>query len=160
MTKREAYVLGWAYGRLASALGDKYDRSGIKFGQAMERPLSGFAAIHSAAMGNRDVDDDLSQQIANALDEIDIDNLSDESTEPVIPLDLQGSWDLGYHKGLNNSMLPIYGFSIDTARKKAGMSQVELAEKTGFNQAQISRWERGINRPSAEQIEKIKRALE
>lgn len=159
MTKREAYVFGWVYGRLAAALGDDYDRTGFKFGEAAMRPLSGFALIHHAAMERHLINDDLERQIANALDEVEIDNVSDESPEPVLPLELQGSWDLGYYRGLRNSALPINGFSIEDSRKKAGLSQKELAEKLNVNQALISRWERGITRPSDAQLEKIKAVL-
>ena len=159
MTKREAYVFGWVYGRLAAALGTDYDRTGFKFGEASMRPLSGFARIHHAAIERNIIDEDLERQIANALVEVDIDNIIGKSPEPVLPLPFQASWDLGYYKGFSNSALPIDGFSIDDARKKAGLSQNELAEKLGVNQALISRWERGITRPSDAQLEKIKSVL-
>ena len=159
MTKREVYVFGWVYGRLAAALGDCYDRTGFKLGEAAKRPLSGFALIHNAAMEKHLIKDDLDRQIGNALDEIEIDNISDESPEPVLPLELQGSWNLGYYKGHSGAALPINGFSIEDARGKAGLSQQELAERLGVDQPLISRWERGIVRPSDDQFEKIKAAL-
>ena len=159
MTKREAYAFGWVYGRLASVLGDNYDRTGFKYGEAAQRPLTGFTLIHHAAREQHLITDELEQQIANALDEIDIDNIPDESPEPVIPMELRGSWDLGYYRGYKNSAMPIDGFSIEDARKKAGLSQLELAQKLGVNQPQISRWERGINRPSDTQLERIKAVL-
>ena len=40
------------------------------------------------------------------------------------------------------------GQSLKNRREKAGLSQSELARKTGVNQQSMSRWEMGINAPN------------
>jgi len=42
-------------------------------------------------------------------------------------------------------------------RKAAGLTQVEAAERLGIPHTNISRWERGINSISPENIEKVAR---
>ena len=45
------------------------------------------------------------------------------------------------------------------ARKAAGVTQTELAERTGIGQSEISRIERGIGNPTEETLAKIGRAM-
>jgi transcriptional regulator with XRE-family HTH domain len=38
---------------------------------------------------------------------------------------------------------------------RRGLSQLELAEKTGRDRAQVARWERGVNIPSFENLREL-----
>lgn len=49
--------------------------------------------------------------------------------------------------------------AVKHARAVAGISQKELSEKTGINQADISRIERGLANPSISTLERIAEAL-
>lgn len=51
------------------------------------------------------------------------------------------------------------GKNINKARKKAKLTQEQLAEKTGVHVSYISRIERGVVNPSTEVIENIVKAL-
>jgi len=51
------------------------------------------------------------------------------------------------------------GIKIKRIRKALGMSQMELAEGVGVSFQQIQKYEKGINRISAERIQQIARAL-
>ena len=51
------------------------------------------------------------------------------------------------------------GENIKKARKKAGISQVELAERLKVYQKDISRWENGIYTPSIEMFTRICKEL-
>lgn len=44
-------------------------------------------------------------------------------------------------------------------RKRAGLNQMELAERLGTSQSGVSAWERGRNGPPVRDIKKIARAL-
>ena len=48
---------------------------------------------------------------------------------------------------------------IRAARKAAGLSQTELAEKIGVVQSNVCRWERGAHRPQIDTLKKIAEAL-
>lgn len=48
---------------------------------------------------------------------------------------------------------------IKHARVEAGLSQADLAERTGVSQALVSRWERGKSTPSGEQSALLQKAL-
>lgn len=48
---------------------------------------------------------------------------------------------------------------LKEARKAAGLTQVELAEKIGCTQKDVSRWENGKHDPTLEIAEKLARAL-
>ena len=49
--------------------------------------------------------------------------------------------------------------TLKIARETRGLTQEELAEVTGFSQPDISRWEKGVRSPTAEQIFVITEAL-
>lgn len=49
--------------------------------------------------------------------------------------------------------------SITIAREREGLTQTQLAKKTGFSQAKISRFEDGISQPSEEEISVLADAL-
>ena len=49
--------------------------------------------------------------------------------------------------------------NLKEARKTAGLTQTELAEKIGCTQKDVSRWENGKHNPSLEIAEKLARAL-
>ncbi len=51
------------------------------------------------------------------------------------------------------------GNALLAARARAAMSQVELASKTGINQADISRIERGLSNPSIGTLQRLAVAL-
>jgi DNA-binding transcriptional regulator YiaG len=48
---------------------------------------------------------------------------------------------------------------IRQARKRAGMSQVELAELLGIRQSSVSQWERGATEPSTQNLLDLMRRL-
>jgi transcriptional regulator with XRE-family HTH domain len=47
---------------------------------------------------------------------------------------------------------------IREARLRAGLSQVELAERSGKDRAQLARWERDVVQPSFETLRELIRA--
>lgn len=51
------------------------------------------------------------------------------------------------------------GDEIKAARKKAGMSQQELANKLGVSYQSIGQWERNVRNPKPETLRKIANAL-
>ena len=52
------------------------------------------------------------------------------------------------------------GKRIRKYREARGISQVQLAEKLGIGNSRVSNWEQGINRPDADILAEICRALE
>ena len=50
------------------------------------------------------------------------------------------------------------GTLIRQARTRAGLSQVELAQRSGKDRAQIARWERDVVQPSLETFRELLRA--
>ena len=51
------------------------------------------------------------------------------------------------------------GEKLKRARKAAGMSQADLAEKVGCRQKDISRWESGLHEPGALTLKKMAQVL-
>lgn len=106
MTNREAYVLGWTWGRIDAEL-DKYDISGTRFAEASKRPLSGMALIMQHANKTGVLKGRLDKEIGAALNEI---NMSDEEMsakqEAVSPFKLQGTWQIGCTMGRAKKPLP------------------------------------------------------
>lgn len=153
MTTREAYVFGWVFGRL-----QQDDDSGDTTLAAM-RPYSANAKAISAAHRAGILRGDLDKEIGAALCQIeDVEVLLQGGSEKVQPLENQSSWQLGYYAGRDGKPLSVE-FSISAARKRKGLTQAQLAELVGADQALVSRWESGKVKPNAESMEKIKEAL-
>ena len=154
MTTREATVLGWIYGRIERRLPD-YDKSGFKVGQASERPLAGFGGIHAEAMRRHALtDDDINEIMAAAweIEAVDDDGL--------LPLPQQGAWQFGYFKGKGGQPLPRAELDIKAARAAKRITQAQLAEMMGVDQAVVSRWERGTVRPNAANLTELRKILQ
>lgn len=52
-----------------------------------------------------------------------------------------------------------FGDNLAKARKKAGLSQEELAEKMGLTRQTISKWETGASAPDVEELQRLCVAL-
>lgn len=48
---------------------------------------------------------------------------------------------------------------LEKARTVLGLTQVEVAQATGKDPAQVSKWERGLNRPRPSALRKISEVL-
>ena len=116
MTSREAYVFGWVFGRLnAEAFPDEI---GPDPWEACMRPYTCNALIISKAHENGLLNVDLDAQIGEALSEINsIEPEMDGETEKVQPIEIQGSWQLGYYAGKGKRPLAASEFDIAAARK-------------------------------------------
>lgn len=51
------------------------------------------------------------------------------------------------------------GEKLKAARKAAGLTQVQLAEKAGCTQKDVSRWENGQREPVASTLKKLAQAI-
>lgn len=51
------------------------------------------------------------------------------------------------------------GANLRAARKRSGLTQRQLAERIGTDSFQVSRWERGANRPQDETLHALAGAL-
>ena len=150
MTTREAYVFGWVFGRL-SPEGDT--------ALAAMRPYSANAKAISNAHRAGILKGDLDREIGAALCQIDdVEAPMQGGSEKVQPLENQSSWQLGYYAGRAGKPLP-EEFDIAAARKKKGLTQAQLAELVGVDQALVSRWESRRVKPSPESMQKLKEAL-
>ena len=156
MTFREAYVYGWIYEKIERAIGGV---SNAQITQAPMRPLSSFAEIHAKAMTLRVVDDNLAEVIGDALDKITFVDPTDES-EKVAPLEMQGTWQLGYyHSRAGRELSPPDEYDLAAKRRAKKLSQAQLAEMVGVSQAQVSKWEKGQANPTDENLQKLMEAL-
>lgn len=157
MTNTSVAILGWIYGRL-EALIDKGDASSMRSAQAMMRPVTGFAEIHARALNNHVMTKSVEKDITRLLAEVDLDEMLEQGDpEQVIPLEQQGIWSLAYSRGRLNTPLS-FGYDIQKERKKAGMTQTELAQAVGVSQAAVAKWEKW-SAPNDAMMEKIKEAI-
>lgn len=53
-----------------------------------------------------------------------------------------------------------FGDNLKAARKAAGMTQKELADAVGAKHNSVSNWEKGLNAPSKDTIEKLCEVLQ
>lgn len=158
MTNREAYVFGWVFGRLnAEAFPDSV---GGDVALAPQRPYSSNARAISDAHRLGLLKGDLDQQIGEALCEIhSIEPPMDGGSEKYQPLEIQGSWQMGYYAGKGKRPLVSDEFDISAARKAKKLTQAQLADQMGVDQALVSRWESGKVSPNKDNLAKLKEIL-
>lgn len=159
MTSKEAYVFGWVFGRL-SVEAPNHERIGGDMALAAPRPYSANARVIADAHRLRILSGELDRQIGEALCEIEnIEAPIVGGSEKVQPLEIQGSWQLGYYGGQAKRPLVLWDFDIAAARKSKGITQAQLAEKMGVDQALVSRWESGKVHPNQENKQRLKDIL-
>ena len=100
LTKKEVMALGWAYGKLNNILGKNYDLSGVKFNNACMHPISSVTMAHMAAIQKKLLTKKLVDDLAVALDCVDINNM-EYVTEPVLTPQMQGVFQIAYIHGRN-----------------------------------------------------------
>ena len=158
MTNREAYVFGWVFGRLNAEAFPQIVGGDVAL--AAPRPYSASAKVISDAHRLGLLRGDLDRQVGEALCEItSIDPPMENGTEKYQPLDIQGSWQMGYFAGRGKRPLSGVELDIAAARKAKGMSQAQLSEAMGVDQPTISRWESGKVTPNKENLSKLKEIL-
>lgn len=155
MTTREAYVFGWMFGAIQRADSDIGDNITL----ACQRPHSASARIISAAHQRGLLRGELDMKIMEAMAEIESLPEMDGGSERFQPLENQSSWQMGYYTGKAGRPLADARLDIAAARKGKGLTQAQLAELMGVDQAHISRWESGKVAPSAENLEKLSKLL-
>ena len=158
MTSREAYVFGWVFGRLSAEAFP--DDIGGDIALAAPRPYTANARVISDAHRIGILKGDLDRQVGEALCEItNIETPMNGGSEKFQPLEIQGAWQMGYFAGKGKRPLTPAEFDIASARKSKKMTQAQLAEQMGVDQALVSRWESGKVSPNAENLAKLKEIL-
>lgn len=157
MTSREAYVFGWVFGRLNAEVFPSSVGGDVAL--APQRPYTSNAQVISDAHRLGILKGDLDQQVGEALCEItSIDPPMENGSEKFQSLEVQGSWQLGYYAGRGKRPL-VEDFDIAAARKAKKLTQAQLAEQIGVDQALVSRWESGKVSPNKVNLAKLKEIL-
>lgn len=85
------------------------------------------------------------------------DQINDEDWEGIfdtpVSIDLRGAFYFGFYKGVEKTKLA-------AVRKSRNLTQLQLAEKAGVTQKDISRWEQGAIQPGTENLKKLATALD
>lgn len=158
MTNREAYVFGWVFGRLSAE--SFPEEIGGDVALAAPRPYTANARIISDAHRIGILRGSLDQQVGEALCEItSIDPPMDGGSEKYQPLEVQGSWQMGYYAGRGKRPLVQETFDISAARRAKKLTQAQLADRMGVDQAHVSKWESGQITPNKENLAKLKEIL-
>lgn len=156
MTNRQYFVMGWIFGAITRADGGSNIGGDVTL--AVMHPFAAQAQIITKAQQKGLLTGDLDQQIMEAMGEIT--SIPDESPEAAPPLEMQGAWQIGYFQGRGGLPLARESFDIGAARKIKHMTQAQLAELMGVDQALVSRWESGKISPSKGNLAKLKEILE
>lgn len=146
--EKAAFSLGKVYGLAEKALPNVFGNA-EKMGQMSDSPLHEISEVMRLLIANHALTDDLDKDFALLLDEVPEDF-------PEHPGDSEKSmWWLGYWKTKPRE----YDNGLEAMRKKAKLTQAQLAEKIGVDQRSISRWELGTVQPGANFLSKIAEAL-
>ena len=156
LNSRNAYLLGYVWGTLDNALGRTYDQTGEKFESACQDAYMAVFEINEAAFEAHALTESIKDIIGDCFWEIGIDQLKDRE-----PLDAERTamWQLGVYHARSGKPLSSAEFDIAAARRAKKMTQAQLAESMGVDQAAISRWESGKVSPNAENLKKLKEIL-
>ena len=105
ITNREAYVLGWVYGRACAAAYPK--RPAIDANIAPAVPLSAMASAINCVKINGKSTPELEAEFTAALSEIEsVPAAPVTEQETPQPLEKQSYWALGFNSGSNGSPIP------------------------------------------------------
>lgn len=156
LNSRNAYLLGYVWGTIDKALGGTYDKTGEKFANASKDAFAAIFDINEAAFNSNVLSESVKDIIGDCFWEIGSEQLYDRE-----PLDAERTtmWQLGVYHGRKGKPLTLGKCDIATARKVKKMTQAQLAEAMGVDQAVISRWESGKVTPNAENMKKLKGIL-
>lgn len=158
MTNRDAYVFGWVFGRLNAEVKDSI---GGDVTLAAQRPYTASAKVISDAQRLGILKGNLDQQVGEALSEIiSVEPPMENGSEKFQSLEVQSSWQLGYFAGRGLLPLASESFDIAAARKAKKLTQRQLADSMGVDQALISRWESGKVSPNKDNLAKLKEILQ
>lgn len=155
MTTREYYVMGWIFGAITRADGGSSIGGDVTL--AVMHPFAAQAQIITKAQQKGLLTGVLDQQIMEAMGEIN--SIPDESPEVAPPMEMQGAWQIGYFQGRGGLPLARETFDIGAARKSKRLTQSQLADLMGVDQALISRWESGKVSPNKDNLQRLKNLL-
>lgn len=157
MTSYEAYLFGWVFGRINAEVYPPELGGYVEL--AAPRPYTANAKVIADAHQRGLLSGELDRQIGEALCQItSIEPPMEGGSEKCQPLEIQGSWQLGYYAGRSKSPVP-HEFDIAAARKAKKLTQAQLAEQMGVDQAIVSRWEAGKVQPNQENMAKLRSIL-
>lgn len=150
--EHQIYCLGQAYRILQDVTPLMESKTGM-LDNAVTNPITGLAAAMQMAQGAHKVTKNIDKLLGEILDDVDPDVI-----KPPIPLSLQGYWWMGYYAGADRNI--IYASQIIDARKSAGLTQQQLAEKVGVSQRDMSFYENGKLIPSQKVFDQIIKACD
>lgn len=140
MTKEQIYALGWVYGTITGAVPETEG----DFQLAAMRPFTALAqaisTMHILRKSSKQLDRKIGEGLALVTEMPDI-----TDTEPVQPLDMQSEWQRGYYAARAGRLLD-GAYDIAGRRRRAGMTQAQLAEALGVTQAFVSAIESGAKK--------------
>lgn len=152
MTEYEAYALGYVYGTCER----QFSGAGVTFGSGVNAGMRPFSSMAEAVRRLHDEDLDrpgVNARIQEALEWVESLPERDGALERVIPLTLQGSWDIGRTHG--RAGVPMTEPTVRQLRQRAGMTQADLATALGVTQSAVSQWESG-SAPAPDVYQRIK----
>lgn len=153
MTKEQIYALGWVYGTITGAVPETEG----DFQLAAMRPFTALAQaiskMHILRKSSKQLDRKIGEGLALVTEMPDI-----TDTEPVQPLEMQSEWQRGYYAARAGRLLD-GSYDIAGRRRRAGMTQAQLAEALGVTQAFVSAIESGAKKVPEDMEQKIRNIL-
>ena len=153
MTKEQIYALGWVYGTITGAVPETEG----DFQLAAMRPFTALAQaiskMHILRKSSKQLDRKIGEGLALVTEMPDI-----TDTEPVQPLEMQSEWQRGYYAARAGRLLD-GSYDIAGRRRRAGMTQAQLAEALGVTQAFVSSMESGAKNVPEDMEQKIRNIL-
>lgn len=145
--EKSLYNLGMLYGLAERALPQIFGHAD-EINSASDAPMLSIPKIMKALTANKALTNPVDDDILELLDGVDVD------TPEHPPEESKMNWWMGYYK-----TKPIEREKgIESARKRAGLTQTELAEKINTSQYSVSRWENKVVKPGADFLKKIAEA--
>lgn len=153
--KQSVYVLGKLFGYATQAIGVK--KMGSRHLIYQNRPRAGLVIAHQMVLANKAMDPWLSQRWRDMLEHVPLTDL--EAMPEIVTNELAGSWAMGYADGMRTYVTAGGKEYLVDLRKKAGLTQQQLADIIDEPRNSISRWEAGVSKPRQEALSKLAEAL-
>lgn len=147
LTTEQVFALGFLYNKLATTVYGEDGPKANNFQNATMYPLMEVAQLILRAHTEHRMTPELDRLIAQTYSTITEDDMQSEFSK-LLPVELQGSFALGYYHGKAAEYSDIKPLGLKAMRNRANLTAQQVADKLGVSLRQYQRIESGENKAS------------
>lgn len=149
LTTEQVFALGILYNKLATIVYGEDGPKANNLQNATMYPLMEVAQLILRAHTEHRITPELDRLIALTYSTITEDDMQNEFSK-LLPVELQGSFALGYYHGKAEKYSDIKPIGLKAMRSRANLTAQQVADKLGISLRQYQRIESGESKPTVQ----------